>query len=194
MSQGCDGLFWFNNLLIWAFLGTSAHESVPPVGYLLATCWLPAGLSLWVAGQKSNENPRVKRRSALHGRIWAPLEPSWNQLEPTCGQLGVCLTQLSINLVEIDAILGQIDAILGTENIENHWFSFVFQAFLLCRHSYNIEAMLDEVGRNYEPFRVNFGSVGAVLGPTLPIFGPTWAHLQPSWDGSELYWIHLGAN
>ena len=100
ISQGCDRLFWLKNLLIWAFLGTSAHESVPLVGYLLATCWLLAGLPLWVAGQKSNENPRVKRRSALHGRIWAPLEPSWNQLEPTCGQLGVCLTQLSINLVE----------------------------------------------------------------------------------------------
>ena len=59
---------------------------------------------------------------------------------------------------------------------------------------YCIEAMLDEVGRNHEPFRVNLGSVGAVLGPTLPIFGPTWAHLKPSWDGSELYWSHLGAN
>ena len=138
-----------------------------------ATCWLLVGLSLWVAGQKSNENPQAKRRSALHGRIWVPFEPSWNQLEPTCGQLGVCLTQLSINLVEIDTILGQIDAILGTENIENQWFSFVFQAFLLCRPSYSIEAMLDEVGRNYEPFRVNLGSVGADLSPTLPIFGPT---------------------
>ena len=75
MSQGCAGLFWLKNLLIWAFLGTSAHESVPLAGDLPATCRLPAGLSLWVAGQKSNENPRVKRRSALHGRIWAPLEP-----------------------------------------------------------------------------------------------------------------------
>ena len=37
-----------------------------------ATCRLLAGLSLWVAGQKSNENPQAKRRSALHGRIWAP--------------------------------------------------------------------------------------------------------------------------
>ena len=133
----------------------------------LATRGLPVGLPLWVAGQKSNENPRVKRRSALHGRICAPLEPSWNQLEPTCGQLGVCLTQLSINLVEIDASLGQIDAILGTEYITNHWFSFVFQTFLICRPSYNIEAISGEVGRNYE---------------------------QPSWDGSELYWSHFGAN
>ena len=43
MSQGRDGLFWLKNLLIWAFLGTSAHESVPPVGYLLATRWLLVG-------------------------------------------------------------------------------------------------------------------------------------------------------
>ena len=42
MSQGCDGLFWLKNLLIWAFLGTSAHESVPLVGYLLATRWIIA--------------------------------------------------------------------------------------------------------------------------------------------------------
>ena len=91
-------------------------------------------------------------------------------------------------------MLGQIDAILGAENKENIGFSFVFQAFLICRPSYNIEAISGEVGRNYEQFKVNLGSVGGVLGPTLPIFGPTWAHLQPSWDGSELYWSHLGAN
>ena len=81
---------------------------------------LLAGLSLWVAGQTTNGNPRVKRRSALHGRIWAPLELSWNQLETTCGQLGVCLAQLSVNLVEINTNWRQIDAMLGTENIENH--------------------------------------------------------------------------
>ena len=41
MSQGCDGLF----VLIKdnAFLGTSAHENVLPVGSLLATCWLLVG-------------------------------------------------------------------------------------------------------------------------------------------------------
>ena len=72
MSQGCDGLFWLKNLLIWAFLGTSAHESVPLAGYLLATRWLLVGLLLWVAGQKDNDHPRVNRRSALHGRIWGP--------------------------------------------------------------------------------------------------------------------------
>ena len=91
MSQGCDGLFWLKNLLIWAFLGTSAHESVPLAGYPPATCRLLAGLSLWVAGQKSDENPQVKRISALHGRILVPFEPSWNLLEPTCGQPGANL-------------------------------------------------------------------------------------------------------
>ena len=67
------GLWWIvlvKNLLIWAFLGTSSHESVLPAGYLPATCWI----IVVVAGQKSNENTRVKRRSALHGRIWGP---SW---------------------------------------------------------------------------------------------------------------------
>ena len=65
---------------------------------------------------------------------------------------------------------------------------------MICRLCYNIEAMLDEVGRNYEPFRVNLGSVGAVLGPTLPIFGPAWGHLELSWDRFGLYWSHLSAN
>ena len=111
------------------------------------------------------------------------MRSTWGRLDPTFD-----------HLVEIDAILGHIDAILDTENIENHWFSFVFQAFLICRPSYNIEAISGEVGKSYEQFKVNLGSVGGVLGSTLPIFGPTWAHLQPSWDGSELYWGHLGAN
>ena len=120
--------------------------------------------------------------------------PLLSRLGTDLSQLAVRLTQLSINLVEIDAILSHIDAILDTESTENHWCSFVFQAFLICRPSYNIEAISGEVGRNYEQFKVNLGSIGGVLGPTLPIFGPTWAHLQPSWDGSELYWSHLGAN
>ena len=125
------------NLLIWAFLGTSAHESVPLLGYVRPTCGLLAGLSLWVAGQKTNKNPGVNRRSALHGRIWVPLEPSWNQLEPTCGQLWVCLRQLGINLVEPDAILGQIDVTMHTENINRSLISLFCQAFLLHRISYN---------------------------------------------------------
>ena len=162
--------------------------------HLPATCWLPVGLSLWVAGQKSNENPRVKRRSALHGRIWAPLEPSWNQLERTCDQIEVYLSQLGANLVDFGAMLGQLDATLGTENTKQHCFQQVFHAVLLRRPSYIIEAMLDEVGRNYEPFRVNLGSVGAVLGPTLPMFQPTWALLKPSWDRFGLYWSPLTAN
>ena len=120
--------------------------------------------------------------------------PLLSRLGTDLSQLAVRLTQLSINLVEIDAILSHIDAILDTESTENHCFPFVFQAFLICRPSYNIEATLDKVGKKYEEFKVNLGSVGEVLGPTLPIFGPTWAHLQPSWDGSELYWSHLGAN
>ena len=33
-----------------AFLRTSAHESVPPGGYLLATCWLPVGYLLATCG------------------------------------------------------------------------------------------------------------------------------------------------
>ena len=69
---------------------------------------------------KINENPRVKRRSALHGRILVPLEPSWNQLEPTCDQLGVYLSQLGANFVDFGAMLGQLGAILDTENINNH--------------------------------------------------------------------------
>ena len=47
--------------------------------------------------------------------------------------------------------------------------------------------MLDEVGKKYEPFRVNLDSVGGVLGPTLLIFGQIWVHLKPFWDGSELF-------
>ena len=44
MSHGCAGLIdpivqFKDN----AFLGTSAHESVPPASYLPATCRLPAG-------------------------------------------------------------------------------------------------------------------------------------------------------
>ena len=34
-----------------AFIGTSAHESVPLAGYSLATRRLPAGFPLWVAPQ-----------------------------------------------------------------------------------------------------------------------------------------------
>ena len=109
-------------------------------------------------------------------------------------QLAVCLRELWINLVEISANLGRHDAMVSTENIKNRWFSFVFQAFLLCRLCYNIEAMLDNVGKTNEPLRVNLGSIGAVLGPTLPMFGPTWDHLKPSWDRFELYWSHLNAN
>ena len=39
MSHGCAGLI--DSIVLFkdnAFLGTSAHESVPLVGYLLATC------------------------------------------------------------------------------------------------------------------------------------------------------------
>ncbi len=46
MSLGCSGLI--DSIVLFkdnAFLGTSAHESVPPAGYLLATCWLPVGYS-----------------------------------------------------------------------------------------------------------------------------------------------------
>ena len=100
MSHGRSGLFvlFKHN----AFLGTSAHESVVTAGYLPATRRIP------VVGRASkfNENPRVKRRSGLHGRILVPLEPSWNQLEPNCGQLGVYLSQLGANLVDFGAILG----------------------------------------------------------------------------------------
>ena len=63
----------------------------------------------------------MKRRSALHGRIWVPFEPSWNRLEPTFGLLEVCLSQLGINLVELDAILDQIHATFGTGSIKNKW-------------------------------------------------------------------------
>ena len=41
MSLGCSGLI--DSIVLFkdnAFLGTSAHESVPLVGYLLATCWI----------------------------------------------------------------------------------------------------------------------------------------------------------
>ena len=41
MSLNCDGLLWLNNLLIYAFLGTSAHDSLPLAGYPLATCRIP---------------------------------------------------------------------------------------------------------------------------------------------------------
>ena len=103
----------FKKLLIWAFLGTSADESVPPAGYSLAT----RGIA--VAGRDPKKVPVARAGStfALHGRTWAPLEPSWNQLEPACGQLGVCLSQLEINLVELDAICDEFDATLGTENM-----------------------------------------------------------------------------
>ena len=85
MSLGCGGIFVL--LKDNAFLGTSSYENVPPAGYPLAT------RRIVVVGRASkfNENARVKRRSALHGRIWVPREPSWKQLEPTCGQLGVDL-------------------------------------------------------------------------------------------------------
>ena len=81
---------------------------MPLVGYPPATRRIAA------VGRASqfNENPRVKRRSALHGRILVPLEPSWNQLEPTCSELGVYLSQLGAKLVELGAMLGQLDAIL----------------------------------------------------------------------------------
>ena len=83
MSLGCSVLFvlFKDN----AFLGTSAHESVALVGYLPATRWIvDAGRA-----SKFNENPRMKRRSALHSRIWVPLEPSWKQLGANLGQLGL---------------------------------------------------------------------------------------------------------
>ena len=124
-----------------------------------------------------NENPRVKRRSALHSRIWVPFEPSWKQLEPTCVQLGVYLSQLGANLVELGAMLGQLDAILDTENMTNHRFSFVFQAFLQCRSSCTLEAMLGEIVSNCEPLEVNLGSIWVVLDLTLPIFGPAGTYL-----------------
>ena len=41
MSHGCAGLI--DSIVLFkdnAFLGTSAHESVPLVGYLLATRWI----------------------------------------------------------------------------------------------------------------------------------------------------------
>ena len=114
MSLGRPGLF----VLIKdnAFLGTSVHESVLTAGYLLAICRIVvAGLD-----SKFNENPRVKRRSALHSRIRVPLEPSWKQLEPTCGQLGVYLRQLGANFVELVENLVQLDAPLDTETIKSH--------------------------------------------------------------------------
>ena len=83
MSQGRPGLFV--RIKDYAFLRASAHESVPLAGYSPATRRIP------VVGRDStfNENPRVKRRSALHCRIWVPLEPSWKQLGANLGELGL---------------------------------------------------------------------------------------------------------
>ena len=92
MSQGRSGLFVLSKDN--AFLGASIHESVPPAGYLPATCRLLAGYPLILVvcrTLKSSENPAVKRGSAAHGRIWAHLGPSWNQLGTNLDQLGVNL-------------------------------------------------------------------------------------------------------
>ena len=108
------------------FLGHFSNENLvfsSEKGYLDLNLLMfgPAPRKIIVGlGQKSSETPRVKRRSALHGRIWVLLEPSWKQIGPTCGQPGACLSQLWINLVEIGAILGQFGATLGTENMKIH--------------------------------------------------------------------------
>ena len=49
ISLGCAGLFWFNNLLIWPFLGTSAHEGCHPP----ATRWIV------VVGRGSKKSMRI---------------------------------------------------------------------------------------------------------------------------------------
>ena len=86
MSLGRPGLFV--PIKDYAFLRASAHESVLTVGYLPATCWIP------VAGRDPKKvlGARVGSTSALHGRTWAPLEPSWGQLGVTWGQLGTNLS------------------------------------------------------------------------------------------------------
>ena len=113
MSLGCAGLI---GLIVLfkdnAFLGTSAHESVTTAGYslILVVC----------RDLKSSENPAVKRGSAVHGRIWAPLGPSWNQFEPTCGQLAAYLSQHVANLVKLGRTWSHNATNLGPENIKNH--------------------------------------------------------------------------
>ena len=102
MTHGCAGLIdSIVQFKDYAFLRTSAHESVTLAGSLPAPCRLLVGYSLIPVvcrDLKSSENPTVKRGSAVHGRIWAPLGPSWNQFEPTCGQLAAYLSQHVVNL------------------------------------------------------------------------------------------------
>ena len=72
MSLGRPGLFvlFKDN----AFLGTSAHESVLPVGYLLATCYLPVGSLLdYRCGSRPRQTLAGSSEMAL-GRAGANLE------------------------------------------------------------------------------------------------------------------------
>ena len=71
----------------WLLVGYSLATRWLLVGYSLATCWIV------VAGRDPKKvlGAAVGSTSALHGRTWAPLEPSWGKLEPTWGQLGAYL-------------------------------------------------------------------------------------------------------
>ena len=82
MSLGCAGsidaivLFKEN-----AFLRTSAHESVPLVGYSRATCWLLAPLPLWGA---TSPNASGLERNGF-GPCWGEPETSeWRDLGEIC--------------------------------------------------------------------------------------------------------------
>ena len=99
-----------------------SYKPLPPK---CAPCRILAGYLLILVvcrDLKSSENPAVKRGSAVHGRIWAPLGPSWNQFEPTCGQLAAYLSQHVANLDKLGRTWSHNATNLGTENIKNHWF------------------------------------------------------------------------
>ena len=110
MSLGCAGLIDLIVLIKdYAFLGTSAHESVATAGYLPATRLI----AVMCRDLKSNEKTRMERGSAVQGRIWAPVGPSWDQLGQTWGQLGAYLSPFRTNLGELGTILNQLGTILG---------------------------------------------------------------------------------
>ena len=82
MSLGCSGLI--DSIVLFkdnAFLGTSAHESVPLAGYLRATCRLPAGFPLWVAASPNASG--LERNGS--GPYWGePGASEWRVLGEEC--------------------------------------------------------------------------------------------------------------